>query len=52
MTNVYYSFQERHHVIRISDRYWCVLLTDIIIVDVLMEDLLRVDGKQGYERGP
>ena len=34
------------------DRYWCVLLTYIIFVDVLMEELLRVDVKQGYERGP
>ena len=37
-------------MIRKSDRYWSVLLTDIIIVDVIMEEVLRVDGKQGYER--
>ena len=30
VTNVYYIFQNEHHVIRRSDRYWSVPSTDII----------------------
>ena len=54
VTNVYNSFQKGHHVVRRSDQYWSELLTDIIIVDVLMGEVLRFNGggadkRQGYE---
>ena len=48
--NVYDSFQNGHHVIRRSDRYWTRLSTNVII-----EQVIRIsqgaDKKQRCERG-
>ena len=44
VTNVFDNFQNGHHVIRRSDRYWSVPSTDRIFREVLMGEMLRVDG--------
>ena len=45
---VYRSFQEGHHVIRRTDRYWAGLSTDLIIEQVLMRS---VKSRGGLTRG-
>lgn len=46
--DVYNSFQNGHHVIRRSDRYWSGLSTDLIIEQVLMRS---VKSRGGLTRG-
>nr|XP_054767556.1 uncharacterized protein LOC129274841 [Lytechinus pictus] len=42
--DVYRRFQEGHHVVRRSDRYWAGLSTDLIIEQVLMRSLKTSGG--------